>query len=293
MSRIFLFFFLVGAPAFAALAPDSLAGKVYHNSGGIASTRAKWETIVIFGADGRYRFLKFARGSFVEQPAISLIAPPNDGTYAYSHGESVATINLQDPTGSLYDVDTGARLTTQTITLTFSENDRGEWDEGRGHGPFYLTDTTTAHTKQLINVSLRGNVGGGRTAIAGFVVPGPSTPSALVQNSVDLLIRVVGPSLSLFNVATPWADPDFSIGTSPFGVGVSSSDAHYANWAQTPDSAAAIQKISDYVGAFPLLPNSKDAVSVVRVTPGAYTLLCSAAAGDVGGEVLIEVYTLP
>ena len=39
---------------------------------------------------------------------------------------------------------------------------------------------------------------------------------------------------------------------------------------------------------------SEQAVAaVVRLPPGAYTIVCNAPAGDPGGDVLIEVYFLP
>ncbi len=44
---------------------------------------------------------------------------------------------------------------------------------------------------------------------------------------------------------------------------------------------------------FPLITCSKDVVDAVRLNPSAYTIVCVTAAGDAGGEALIEVYFLP
>ena len=59
-----------------------------------------------------------------------------------------------------------------------------------------------------------------------------------------------------------------------------------------PGAAAAFRKIFDYVGAFPLLEDSKDAATVVRLGPGSYTVIAATDSDDPGGEALLEVYFL-
>jgi hypothetical protein len=142
----------------------------------------------------------------------------------------------------------------------------------------------------VANISMRGSVTPGRPLIAGFVVPGAA--GAPTTQSRDLLVRVVGPGLTQFGVAGAWADPDFSVQ----GLGVAntfSTEAHAADWSANSDATATLEKISAFVGAFPLNRGSRDAVSVLRVIPGSYTIVASPAAGDPGGEALIEVYVLP
>src|SRR5262249_44785537 len=117
----------------------------------------------------------------------------------------------------------------------------------------------------------------------------------------ELLIRVVGPSLAPFGVAGAWADPDFQLcqGTTPVSRDSSSvsNQHHYNDWSQldghSADTATAFNNIFNYVGAFPLLSDSKDSADVVRLSPGAYTVVAATGAGDPGGEALIEVYALP
>ena len=152
--------------------------------------------------------------------------------------------------------------------------------------------------------------------IVGFVVPGTPVPeysdhvTSPHANQRDVLIRAVGPSLVAFGVANVCADPDFALHRSdgPTYLGpFSPFQFHYPDWSsierpgaagprtRTPNPAgmAAFKKIFAQVGAFPLLDDSKDAADVVRLAPGAYTVVASAGPGDPGGEVLVEVYFLP
>ncbi|MGH8017593.1 MAG: hypothetical protein ACREIA_04775 [Opitutaceae bacterium] len=153
-----------------------------------------------------------------------------------------------------------------------------------------------------MNVSTRGFVSPGRPMIVGFVVPEPADP--LVPSRREVLIRAVGPSLIPLGVENAWADPDFqvvSLGSAP-----SSAPNLYGDWTTlrylngtslttepNPGGQAAFEKLFSEVGAFPLVAGSKDAVDVQRLAPGAYTVIAAAAAGDAGGDVLVEVYFLP
>jgi hypothetical protein len=99
--------------------------------------------------------------------------------------------------------------------------------------------------------------------------------------------------LSKLGVTGVWSDPDFGIFQD--GAAVQSGDFHYSDWSKEPvgDPAPAFSRLFSYVGAFPLLDNSKDAAEVARLEPGAYTIVASPASGDPGGEVLLELYFLP
>ena len=189
------------------------------------------------------------------------------------------------PNSTLIDFPSGTPTGELVHELTFTDPYIGTWQRQAGGGSFYLTDPTERRTAAVINISLRTQVGSGRPAIVGFVIPGVPFQST---NSTDLLIRVVGPSLAQFGVADVWTDPDFAL-----ALGPSNSNVHLGDWSISPGAALAITKLSNYVGAFPLMAGAKDAVSVVRVMPGAYTITCGPTPSDNGGEVLIEVYTLP
>jgi hypothetical protein len=275
-------------PLFAATAPDSISGKVYHEIFDNITARTITEDTIVFGEDGHFTFLKSAVGGPLVVGApnkVFLRALPGDGTYRYQRADdTTAVLELS--------FDSGAK---QTRTLTFNSATGGGVPVATTNAPisFYLTDLRAMLTAPAVNIAMRGRVSAGRPLIVGFVVPGtpPSDsgdsmppPGARLQ---EVLIRAVGPSLSRFGVTETWADPDFQLfkGTEPARV----NEAHYGDWGAPAES----RKIFDFVGAFPLVAGSRDAADVVRLSPGAYTIVCNAAAGDPGGDVLIEVYFLP
>lgn len=287
MKRLRSIFLLLGVLCSSALsfaqAPASIAGKILRQRYINASVRSSGELTVLLGTDGRFTLLRAGTGFALipQAPYRIFIVDPlvTEGTYTYRRtGESTATLELPILRG------TSAAGVSE---LTFTSESAGTIGFGE---TFTLTDRTDTAATPLSNLSLRGNVVPGRPLIAGFVVPGS------VEREV--LVRVVGPTLSAFGVTNFWADPDFEIfrGNAPAPV----NQIHYADWSVTPfsqgtnyPSTAAFQKIFTAVGAFALPVGSKDAAQVVRLAPGAYTVVCTAPAGDTGGEALIEVYTLP
>ena len=220
--------------------------------------------------------------------------PPADTTWSYARtGPATGLLVIDNEVPGL--------IIQKTLTFTSPASGPIALQNGLGSGAFLLTDKPTADAAPLSNVSLRGRVEPGRPLIAGFVAPGTERH--------DVLIRVVGPSLSQFGLTGTWADPDFSVVPAQPDTSQESffPDAYYADWSapsrQTPDPsrpqtnltnpADGFKKIFNYVGAFPLLASSKDAVQIMNVGSGAYTVVCIAPAGDPGGDVLIEIYFLP
>jgi hypothetical protein len=282
-----------------AAAPDSIANRVYRENFAVASLRTATEKTILFHAGGRFTFLKMASVNFVATEyggRVVLNAPPGDGTYTYRKtAESAGTIELRFDQGE-----------SETLSLQFTSESAGMAMPGRSSTPdstFSLTDLSEVGRAPAANISMRGRVGAGQPLIAGFVVPGERLPPASRPNATqrDVLIRVVGPSLSTFGVANPWADPDFELfaGAAPANV----AEFKHSDWSALPaiynTSAnraalmAGFRRIFQYVGAFPLPNDSKDAAAVVRLAPGAYTIVAQPAASDAGGETLIEVYFLP
>jgi hypothetical protein len=126
---------------------------------------------------------------------------------------------------------------------------------------------------RLSNISTRSVAGGGdRTLVAGFVVGGSGTK--------PLLIRAVGPTLANFGVSNPLADPDLTILSRTSTVVASNND-----WG----NSAALAALANQVGAFPLIPNSRDAALQVSVTPSIYTAVVGGGA-TTAGTALIEIY---
>ena len=134
---------------------------------------------------------------------------------------------------------------------------------------------------RLVNVSARMNVTAGEgILIAGLVIAGdiPKT----------VLIRGIGPTLSVFGVAGVLADPQITVFSGR--TSVASND----NWETTvgPGSSAATALVASRVGAFALSAGSKDAALVITLQPGAYTVQVSGVANTTG-VALIEVYEAP
>lgn len=302
MLRIITLLVAASLNAFAA-APDSIAGLVYRESFARASIRTAMEKTIVFSEGGRFTFLKFASVSFVATEfggRVVLQAPRSDGAYTYRKtGDATATLELRFDQGG-----------TETMSLVFSSPLSGHGDPAGAAFPDYtfsLAALAATQSAPAMNVSMRGRVGAGQPLVVGFVVPGARPADGVTRQQSaaatqrDVLIRAVGPSLAPFGVANVWADPDFVVyeGTRLANL----AQFPHGDWAalpvayDRPESRAGVmagfRKVFDYVGAFPLSENSKDAAAIVRLAPGAYTIVAEPAAGASGGEALIEVYFLP
>ncbi len=135
-------------------------------------------------------------------------------------------------------------------------------------------DLGTGNSPRLINVSARNRVGtGDDILIAGFNVAGTGTKR--------LLIRAVGPKLTVFGVTGILADPKLELFSSA-AAKLSEND----NW----DSSLA--PTFSAVGAFSLDVGSRDAALLTTLAPGSYTVQVSGVGGGTG-EALIEIYEVP
>jgi hypothetical protein len=108
-----------------AMAPASLAGKVYHDTGVHASLRLSWNQSVVLRPDGTYHFIYFSTGltwDNVGRRWGQLRRPPSDGTYRYQKsGDTTGVLTLEDPTGTLPPRDGFLSDTTRTtLALDFS-----------------------------------------------------------------------------------------------------------------------------------------------------------------------------
>lgn len=110
--------------------------------------------------------------------------------------------------------------------------------------------------------------------ITGFVVSG-SEPK-------DVLIRAVGPGLQMFGVANAVQDPVLELVSDTGPIATNS------RWI-VGNVGSVIETVSAQVGAFPLDPNSFDAVLLVTVAPGRYSAVVRDSSGQ-GGNTLIEIY---
>ncbi len=149
------------------------------------------------------------------------------------------------------------------------------------------TENPQADYQRLINISSRGQVGGGENLlIGGFVVTGNSPKR--------VLIRGVGPALTPLGVSAVLADPALKLYQA--GVVVAQND----NWetpvvvstSQTAATAATLREASGIVGAFALPAGSKDAALIVTLAPGVYSAAVSGVDASTG-IALVEVYEIP
>jgi hypothetical protein len=288
MRALLLLFGLCISSAWAGLAPDSIGGQLFHQ--GVAINRVITDATILFGADGRYNVLREEVGNVLQPEVLFVRSVPKDGTYVYlKTGDASATITLNEPSGTLvlYPQILGGGLSANgeelVVTLSFLAATTGSGAFGgfAGHGSFSLSSASAIDSPPIANVSLRGSVAPGKTLIAGLVVSAPRV----------MLIRVIGPGLAQFSVGGVWANPGFLVYNAdrPITGGIPG----YGGWTVDPTLVPAWQKIFASAGAFPLAADSKDAVALVSLRPGPYTIVCTAAAGDAGGEALIEAYALP
>ncbi len=130
---------------------------------------------------------------------------------------------------------------------------------------------------KLVNLSFRGEVGGGsEPIIAGFVLQG--------DWANRVLIRAMGRELERFGVAGTLNDPNLRIYGSDFRSGpIFEND----DW---DEDAVILERVASQVGAFGFESGSKSAAKALRLDPGVYTAVVT---GDGSGEVLVEMYEMP
>jgi hypothetical protein len=98
-----------------------------------------------------------------------------------------------------------------------------------------------------------------------------------------VLIRGVGPTLSVFGVGGVLADPQISV------VSGNTQIASNDNWETGTSTAAQIIAASAQVGAFALPTGSKDASLLITLQPGSYTVVLTGV-GNTSGVALVEIY---
>ena len=152
----------------------------------------------------------------------------------------------------------------------------GPWPQYR-HNPRRLGRAITAEPPlpgRLVNLSVRTTAGtAAQTLTVGFII-GPGSPK-------PVLLRGIGPSLTLFGVAGALADPQLQLFTSPASSLLDTND----HWGGTPALAASFAAL----GAFALTPASLDSALERILPPGNYTVQITGSAGTTG-IALAELY---
>ncbi len=142
-----------------------------------------------------------------------------------------------------------------------------------------IYDTAPYVEPRLINLSSRVFSGtGAQTAIVGFALSG--------EASRQVLVRAAGPALGAFNVGGLLPDPQLRLANAG-GATLAQND----NWSSAA-FADETSAMASRVGAFVFPVASKDAATLVMLTPGTYTALVSGT-GSSTGNALVEVYAAP
>nr|MBP7143420.1 immunoglobulin domain-containing protein [Opitutaceae bacterium] len=137
-----------------------------------------------------------------------------------------------------------------------------------------VTLTVLGVESRLTNLSIRGAAGSGeKTLILGFVSSG--------SGSKNLILRVVGPTLTDLDVPGAMPDPTMAVYSSANSLAIASNN----DWGGGAVLTAAMRS----VGAFTLPLTSKDAALQVSLSPGGYTVHAGGNQGSTG-VVLIEAY---
>ncbi len=133
---------------------------------------------------------------------------------------------------------------------------------------------------RVMNLATRGPVGSGADQlIAGFAIPG--------ELPRRVLVRAIGPTLADFGVSNAVTDPKLEI-VALDAEGTPQRVAANDDWFRD-GNAGNLGQLMGQVGAFPLPAASRDAVSVVELAPGSYTVLVSATSP---GIALVEIYAI-
>jgi hypothetical protein len=131
---------------------------------------------------------------------------------------------------------------------------------------------------RTVNLSTRARVRTGDGAlIGGFVVAGPAYKR--------MLLRAVGPTLSAFGVSEALSDPVLTLYS---GQQLIETNDRWESAPNLPGIIAATRT----AGAFNLAANSEDAVLLITLPPGAYTVEVKGK-DYAEGVALLEIYDLP
>jgi len=136
----------------------------------------------------------------------------------------------------------------------------------------------TAGRSNLVNQSVRGEIGEGQEVlVGGFAVAGGEPRRAL--------LRCAGPTLAAYGVVAPVADPQLRL-LAADGSEIDTND----NWSEAAN-AAEIEAAAAAAGAFAFESGSADSAILVTLEPGVYYLHGSGVGGATG-TALLEVYLL-
>lgn len=189
-----------------------------------------------------------------------------------------ALITATDTEVGAFPLTAGSLDSALLVTVTAGVHTTGllTTNGAAGVGLIEIYDIGGNPYASLTNVSARMEVtAGDGVLIAGLVIAG-NVPKTV-------LIRGVGPTLSVFGVQGALADPSISVMSGSVQV------ATNTGWGNGGNDVAAITSASAQVGAFALPVGSADSALLLTLQPGAYTVVITSASNSTG-VALVEVY---
>ena len=255
------------SPCFGA-APDNLDGYVYYETG-VTTGRRVYNLAATFSTSSTYNELYFRSTGNSGITAPPQLSSPTTGTFLYRKSDdSTAELTFTEPSG------------TRKRTLRFSRDLSGDvsYDTFDRFTVSFRIAPLAARSP-LLACSNRSFVANNTPAFACFVITGDVARTVLV--------RAVGPGLAPFGVTDSLRNPTLSVTRSRDNLTVGTND----DWSS--ESAEAISRTTAIAGTFPLAPASKDAATILVLSPGAYVAQVTSPDSTDSGQTLIEVYMLP
>jgi len=207
--------------------------------------------------------------SSVEGATYRIETSPDATTWSALTAATAVTSSGGDTTN--FSTTTIANNYRVTLTALATYDTRGAGGlSGVGNVATAAVAVGSSGTARLINIATRVALGGeAGTPIPGFVLGG--------SGSKQMLVRAVGPTLTIFGVTGVLGDPRLSL------VSGATTVATNDNWLAADAAAFASS------GAFALTAASKDAALVSTLTAGAYTAPVTATDNG-SGVALLEIY---
>lgn len=233
---------------------ESLYGQYYKNAGGyngvIQDERLNTSILVVnFSATGKVVLINSS--SLGDVGGIGQVSSAGQVTVPMTDGSVYSFVFRPDP------------LLLVAARGAISVN-------GRNSLSYLLFSNSTT---KLANISTRGNATPTAPLTAGFVI---------TEGAKTVLIRGIGPALAQFGVPNACPDTQLTLFSGQRVIATNSDWGLNSNVQEFPTASA-------QVGAFALPTGSRDAVLLVTLEPGAYTVELGVQ-GVVSGEVLVEVY---
>jgi hypothetical protein len=218
---------------------------------------------------------------FLEDPELSVVAQGGSVIAVNDDwGDSANLVELMDAFSSTFafalppgSADAAVVIDLSPGLYTAVMSGKGE-STGVGLVEVYDVEPDNPNSR-FASISGRARVGvGDEVLIPGFAVTGTGPQT--------FLVRAIGPGLEAHDVDGFLEDPELTVFSG------SQSIAANDNWSDAAN-ASEIANTSAQVFAFPLPPGSLDAVVLISLEPGAYTVVVSGV-GNTSGVALVEVY---